>query len=52
MSEVNTSFSVIPLLAKKAPSNDDFLLFKEENPLDTINYQNTCAHTNPILSQN
>jgi hypothetical protein len=37
MSEVNMSFSVVPLLAKKKVlSNDDFPLFKEENPLDTI----------------
>jgi hypothetical protein len=33
----NMSFSINPFLAKKKIlSNDDFLLFKEENPLDTI----------------
>jgi hypothetical protein len=50
MFEVNTSFSVIPFLAKKSLYNDDFLLFEEENPLDTIDHQITCAHMNPILS--
>jgi hypothetical protein len=39
-------------LAKNSPpSNDDFPLFKEENPLNTIDHEITCVHTNPILSQ-
>jgi hypothetical protein len=33
------------------PSNDDFLLFKEENPFDTIDQQITGVYLSPILSQ-
>jgi hypothetical protein len=32
-------------------SNDDFLLFKEENPFDTIDQQITGVYLSPILSR-
>jgi hypothetical protein len=44
----------IPFLVpeqKIDPSNDDFLLFKEENRFDTIDQQITGVHMSPILSQ-
>jgi hypothetical protein len=35
----------------KILSNGDFLLFKEENPFDTIDQQITGVYLGPILSQ-
>jgi hypothetical protein len=35
----------------KISSNGDLILFKEENPLDTIDQQITGVYLSPILSQ-
>jgi hypothetical protein len=39
------------LVQKLIPPNGDFLLFKEENPFDTIDQQITGVYLDPILSQ-
>jgi hypothetical protein len=52
ISSVNTLLLYDSFLAKPFQHPEMLIspLFKEDNPLNTIDHKITCVHTNPILS--